>query len=703
MSGATSPAGPIDLAREADFALDAMTVRPSVREVETAAGREMLEPRVMQVLVALAQAREAVVSRDDLIARCWEGRIVGEDAINRAIGRLRRLSEGGAGFTIETVPRVGYRLKVPSPAPDAGAPELPPLTAAPWTPQRRVWWLASAVVLGGVVIALAAGLWLWLTRPVQWTMDDFHLIVATPLFENDPAIAPNGTMIAYAAGPVPFAWHIYIRNLSDGQPIQLTNGRNDDDMRPAWSPDSSRIAFIRHRENQPCAILIKPVPAGDEHVVGHCRQDDFGSVAWAPDGSALYYADRAASQTARRIMRLDLASGEAKAITAPSNDIVGDRDPVPSPDGTKLTFARTTKGDAQQFVLDLRTGALQMLPRVASAFPTKAWVDNETLIVAVGGSRQPALWIIPLKGEPWRLAVNSQELGRVAAGPDHTFAVETNRDQVVLASPPAKDGDPPVVDNPTSGASILPEYSSDGRLVYAHINPGGLFEIWMQPPGGVAHQVTAINAFFINGLRWSPDGKRLAFFGLIGQSRGLYVINADGTGLRNLPAQGTIGIPAWTGDSQGLIYPVKSTEGWRLWRTSLAPGARAKPFGDVGWFVVRTAGDAIYGLSMNRTGIWRLDGTPRFVANLKRRCTETFIECTAWSITGDTLVLSDHTERARPRVVLHSLKDGSERSVIAPGLSTSDEVALDPISGKLLYVYEGMGDSDIALFHLSRK
>ena len=47
----------------------------------------------MQVLVALHRAFPNVVSRDDLIASCWEGRVVGDDAINRAIGRLRRLSE----------------------------------------------------------------------------------------------------------------------------------------------------------------------------------------------------------------------------------------------------------------------------------------------------------------------------------------------------------------------------------------------------------------------------------------------------------------------------------------------------------------------------------------------------------------------------------------------------------------------------------
>src|ERR1700722_18213019 len=102
----------IDLAREVDFQLGGLRISPSTREVERDGQRETLEPRVMQVLVALYRADGGVISRDALIARCWEGRIVGEDAITRAIWRLRKLAEadGNISFTIETIPRVGYRL-----------------------------------------------------------------------------------------------------------------------------------------------------------------------------------------------------------------------------------------------------------------------------------------------------------------------------------------------------------------------------------------------------------------------------------------------------------------------------------------------------------------------------------------------------------------------------------------------------------------
>ncbi len=101
---------PNSLADERDFDLGALKVRPSTREVAGAGATELLEPRVMQVLVALARRRGAVVSRTDLVQACWGGRAVGDDAINRCIQALRRLSETHGGFAVHTVKRVGYRL-----------------------------------------------------------------------------------------------------------------------------------------------------------------------------------------------------------------------------------------------------------------------------------------------------------------------------------------------------------------------------------------------------------------------------------------------------------------------------------------------------------------------------------------------------------------------------------------------------------------
>src|SRR5476651_666858 len=101
---------PIDLALEPAFTLGALEVRPATREVIAGEARELLEPRIIQVLVALARRRGEVVSRDELLQTCWAGRVVGDDAIHRCIFRLRKLAADVGGFEIVTVPRVGFRL-----------------------------------------------------------------------------------------------------------------------------------------------------------------------------------------------------------------------------------------------------------------------------------------------------------------------------------------------------------------------------------------------------------------------------------------------------------------------------------------------------------------------------------------------------------------------------------------------------------------
>lgn len=102
----------IDLAEEPGFNLGGMRVDPGSLTVSINGQRRDLQPRVMQVLIALARARPAVVSRDRLAELCWDGRVVGDDALNRCVLALRHLAQEFAPepFAIETVPRVGHRL-----------------------------------------------------------------------------------------------------------------------------------------------------------------------------------------------------------------------------------------------------------------------------------------------------------------------------------------------------------------------------------------------------------------------------------------------------------------------------------------------------------------------------------------------------------------------------------------------------------------
>jgi DNA-binding winged helix-turn-helix (wHTH) protein/tetratricopeptide (TPR) repeat protein len=145
----------VDLALENDFGLGGLSVRPSTRQVETPAGAETVEPRIMQVLVALARRRGEVVSREELLKACWDGVVVGEDSISRCIYRLRKLGEATGAFSVETIPRVGYRLAETR----AATVDRPASLSRRGGQPRWVWIgvIALAAIAGVLAMALLGG------------------------------------------------------------------------------------------------------------------------------------------------------------------------------------------------------------------------------------------------------------------------------------------------------------------------------------------------------------------------------------------------------------------------------------------------------------------------------------------------------------------------------------------------------------------
>lgn len=71
-----------------------------------------LEPKVMQVLVYLVGRAGEVVSREELEANVWAGRVVGYDAVANTIIKLRKAFSDNSRDPeiIETIPKTGYRL-----------------------------------------------------------------------------------------------------------------------------------------------------------------------------------------------------------------------------------------------------------------------------------------------------------------------------------------------------------------------------------------------------------------------------------------------------------------------------------------------------------------------------------------------------------------------------------------------------------------
>ena len=71
-----------------------------------------LQPRCMSLFLFLAERPGQVVTRQELMDSVWEGRIVGEDALNNCVKKLRRLlgDDPKNPEVIETISKKGYRL-----------------------------------------------------------------------------------------------------------------------------------------------------------------------------------------------------------------------------------------------------------------------------------------------------------------------------------------------------------------------------------------------------------------------------------------------------------------------------------------------------------------------------------------------------------------------------------------------------------------
>ena len=168
-----------DLAARPDFILGPLRISPSRRLVEGPHGKSTVEPLIMQVFLLLLDARGQVVTRTQLFDQLWGGVIVGDDSLNRAVAKVRKIAAAAAPglFEIETVPRTGYRLVGDFEAEsDAGAPR-----AKAKLPRRTV-------IAGGLAAAGAGGLGLWFVR--SRNDEEFALLLrrGTQALEfNDPS------------------------------------------------------------------------------------------------------------------------------------------------------------------------------------------------------------------------------------------------------------------------------------------------------------------------------------------------------------------------------------------------------------------------------------------------------------------------------------------------------------------------------------
>jgi TolB-like protein/DNA-binding winged helix-turn-helix (wHTH) protein len=161
------------------FQLGAWRVEPALDTISRGSQTLKLEPRMMRLLLCLAESPGAVVSQERLLTEVWAGVVVGPASVYQAISQLRRLlgDTDPEPTYMATVPRKGYRLIAAvrrlEPQAPPGASDTKPLKRRMLS-SRWIW----AIALCGV--ALIASIWLaWepLTRWLPTAKRDDSIVV----------------------------------------------------------------------------------------------------------------------------------------------------------------------------------------------------------------------------------------------------------------------------------------------------------------------------------------------------------------------------------------------------------------------------------------------------------------------------------------------------------------------------------------------
>jgi DNA-binding SARP family transcriptional activator/Tol biopolymer transport system component len=168
-------------------------------------------------------------------------------------------------------------VKVSTPV-EAGP--LPPATPAAVPASRgriRALWAA------GTLAVVAFGTWAATRPPRPLAIGPSLPVTAEEGLQIEPAVSPNGRLVAYAKG-TPLRMRIFVQRLDGGQPWALSGDTAAVELLPRWAPDNDQILFLARN-----GAYVSPAVGGSERLVVPGGEGDamVRSASWSPNGDSV--------------------------------------------------------------------------------------------------------------------------------------------------------------------------------------------------------------------------------------------------------------------------------------------------------------------------------------------------------------------------------------------------------------------------------
>jgi len=374
--------------------------------------------------------------------------------------------------------------------------------------------------------------------------------------ELQPAISPDGNYVVFVktAGGEADIFHMRI---GGGNPINLTEGSGTYNFQPAFSPQGDLIAFRSERDGGGIFLM-----GSTGESVRRLTKEGY-NPSWSPDGEHIVYASESinhpfARQTVSSLWIVDVRDGSRTKLY--DGDGV---QPRWSPDGARIIFWALPTGTGQRELFEIPAGggtpvrltdddAIDWNP-VWSADGKKIYflsdrggTMNVWTMAASGGTPSPMT--VPALNCTWlSVSPDGKRLLYLATelrGNIYRNALDTKT--MTLRGPAS-----PV----TEGSKVFKwlSVSPDGGSLTCSI-VGVREDVGVMRVDGTGFRKLTNDAAKDRGPRWSPDGKKIAFYSTRGGTYQIWMVNADGSGFQQITddPKGVIYFPVWAPDGAGF-------------------------------------------------------------------------------------------------------------------------------------------------------